>query len=95
MTIIIQKVSLTKSINRGGGGRGVFDTGRWGLRTQRQFPQDQPKGPWLHAEWKSNVSQQEVRAEFIHDMRDTDGTFRRLRKKKRVSQPCSGSKGFY
>lgn len=60
------------------------DAGRLGLRTQRGTNRTNDEGPWLQARWESNMSQQEVRVEFIENIEraDTNGASERLRKER-------------
>lgn len=65
------------------------DAGWLGLRTSQE-------GPWLRGEYKSNVSQEEVRTEFIEDLEraDIDRASGRLRKERRLSSIFAWSLGF-
>ena len=44
-----------------------YDIGRPGLRNQKGSRGTSQEGSWLHAGWKSDMSQKKVRAEFIED----------------------------
>ena len=78
-------------------GRFADDTGRLDLKTQRGSCRASQEGPWLCTGWKSNMSQQEVRAELIEDIEraDTDGVSGKSRKERRASGLCLGSGDFY
>lgn len=43
----------------------------WVQRTPREFHRTSQEGLWLFEEWKSNASQQGMRAEFIEDREQT------------------------
>ena len=63
------------------------DASRLHLRTQKGIQGTIQEGPWLQAGWKSNMNQQDVRAEFIEDTErtDMDGASRRLRNERSTS----------
>lgn len=45
-----------------------FYAGRLGPGPGRGPTGQAKRGPWLHAEWKSNVSQQGMKTEFTEDI---------------------------
>lgn len=57
------------------------------LGTQRESHRTNQRGRWLHEGWKSNVSQQEVKAQFREDIEraDTDGPSGRLGKEQSMN----------
>ena len=48
------------------------NTSRPGPETQRGSSRTRQEGPWLHSGCKSNMRQQEVKAEFIGDIERAD-----------------------
>ena len=88
----------TGSMNILGAHANAFDVSSLGPGTQKGSRRTSQEGSWLHAGWKSNASQQEMKAEFTEG-RERECRYRRSvwgnqKGKERESPLCLRSRAF-